>query len=91
MSFLNEINTPSLSLENKNICDTELTLKDLSDSLTSMTSGKSPGNDGLTIEFYKHFWNDLKTHSITLHYIKNSWFIVCFSKTGNNQTFREKR
>ena len=25
-----------------------------------MSSGKSPGNDGLTIEFYKFFWLDIK-------------------------------
>ena len=53
--FLSDITTPLISLENKAMCDTKLCLKDLSDSLNSMTSGKSPGNDGLTIEFYKHF------------------------------------
>jgi len=25
-----------------------------------MSGGKSPGNDGLTVEFYKFFWNDVK-------------------------------
>ena len=28
--------------------------------LKSMENSKSPGNDGLTVEFYKFFWNDLK-------------------------------
>ena len=58
--FLNNINTPSISVANKNLCDRELSLDDLSDSLNSMSSGKSPGNDGLTIEFYKFFWDHLK-------------------------------
>ena len=25
-----------------------------------MNGGKSPGNDGLSIEFYKYFWDDIK-------------------------------
>ena len=25
-----------------------------------MNGGKSPGNDGLTVEFYKQFWKDIK-------------------------------
>lgn len=26
-----------------------------------MKNGKSPGSDGLNVEFYKIFWNDIKT------------------------------
>ena len=59
-NFLNGITTPLISSEEKSMCDKELCLQDLSDSLNSMTSGKSPGNDGLTIEFYKHFWTHIK-------------------------------
>ena len=29
-------------------------------SLLEMQDGKSPGNDGLSCEFYKEFWNDIK-------------------------------
>ena len=35
-------------------------MEDLEDTLSKMSTGKSPGNDGLTIEFYKFFWDDLK-------------------------------
>jgi hypothetical protein len=28
--------------------------------LQEMADNKSPGNDGLTCEFYKHFWNEIK-------------------------------
>ena len=59
--FLSNITTPTLSSANRAFCDSDLTLDELSKSLDSMASGKSPGNDGLTIEFYKFFWDDLKT------------------------------
>lgn len=28
--------------------------------MQSMKKGKSPGSDGLTIEFYAHFWETIK-------------------------------
>ena len=59
-TFLQNISTPKLSVASKESCDRALTIEDLSDSLNSMASGKSPGNDGLSIEFYKFFWSDLK-------------------------------
>ena len=37
-----------------------LTKKDLYKSLKSMRNYKSPGNDGLTKEFYKTFWDALR-------------------------------
>ena len=37
-----------------------LTEKELNNSLKSMQSDKSPGNDGLTKEFYETFWKELK-------------------------------
>ena len=41
----------------------EITLLELTDSLESMKSGKTPGNDGLTVEFYKQFWEKVVTNS----------------------------
>ena len=43
----------------KNSCEGILTLKELSDTLPTFQNNKSPGNDGLSIEFYKTFWNDI--------------------------------
>ena len=34
---------------------------DLFDSMKSMKNNKTPGNDGLTKEFYEIFWDELKT------------------------------
>ena len=59
-TFLGGINTPSLSIEQKELCDAPIKIEELTDSLNSMYNGKTPGNDGLTIEFYKSFWDLLK-------------------------------
>ena len=59
-AFLDTLNIPVISDENRQNCDRDLTMEDLEDTLSKMSTGKSPGNDGLTIEFYKFFWDDLK-------------------------------
>ena len=60
MTFLNSLQVPLISDQQKVICDQELTVEDLKNSLFSMSGGKSPGNDGLTVEFYKFFWSEIK-------------------------------
>ena len=63
-SFLNSIALPSLTSKSVDICESKITEKDLVTALKSMPNGKSPGYDGLTKEFYEHFWNDLKFYFI---------------------------
>ena len=58
--FLNTLDIPKLSTDQIILCDIELTEKDLYDSMKSMKNDKSPGNDGLTKEFYITFWDDIK-------------------------------
>ena len=58
--FLNAIDVPKLSEDQVKLCEEDLTEKDLYKSLRSMQNDKSPGNDGLTKEFYETFWDDLK-------------------------------
>ena len=58
--FLNTLDIPKLSTDQIILCDIELTEKDLYDSMKSMKNDKSPGNDGLTKEFYVTFWDDIK-------------------------------
>ena len=47
-------------MEQKKICEGELTEKEIYESLISMENNKSPGNDGLTKEFYWIFWKGIK-------------------------------
>ena len=63
-SFLNSIALPNLNSKSFDICESEITEKDLITALKSMPIGKSPGHDGLTKEFYEHFWDDLKFYFI---------------------------
>ena len=63
-SFLNSIALPNLTSKSFDICESEITEKDLITALKSMPYGKSPGHDGLTKEFYEHFWDDLKFYFI---------------------------
>ena len=54
--YLNSIASPNLTSKSFNICESEITEKGLITALESM--------DGLTKEFYEHFWDDLKFYFI---------------------------
>ena len=41
------------------MCETEITLEDLKESMLSMCDDKSPGNDGISREFYSFFWEEV--------------------------------
>ena len=57
--FLQE-DTPILTKEEKAICDSDITQRELLISLKELKNGKTPGTDGLTTDFYKFFWVDIK-------------------------------
>ena len=54
-SFSNSIALPNLTSKSFDICESEITEKDLITALKGMPNGKSPGNDGLTKTFYNTF------------------------------------
>ena len=54
----------NLTSESFDICESEITEKDLIIAIKSMSNDKSPGHDDLTKQFYKHFWDDLKLYFI---------------------------
>ena len=74
-----------------------LTEPELLNSLKSMENFKSPGIDGLTVEFNKFFWADIKSFLLnSLNYAYKSSqlsisqkqsIITCFSKEGNQREF----
>ena len=56
--FENELIKP-ISEENANICEGKTTKEECKKALNEMGTGKSPGSDGLTSEFYKCFWDEV--------------------------------
>ena len=58
-TFLLSQAIPKLSNEEAMGCEGRLTLAECFKSLRSFQSNKSPGNDGLTVEFYNAFWESL--------------------------------
>ncbi|KAL9955771.1 hypothetical protein ACROYT_G037148 [Oculina patagonica] len=69
--FLNSGNIPKLSPAMRELCEGELTFAECFNTLSSFQSNKTPGNDGLTVEFYKCFWKllgSLLVHSLNYAY-----------------------
>ena len=64
-SFLKNIALPNLTSQSSDICESEITEKDLITALKCMPNGKSPGHDDLTKEFYEYLWDDLKFYFIS--------------------------
>ena len=52
---------PSLNEEQRNYCDSDFSIENMSESVKSMKNGSAPGLDGIPIEFYKIFFNQIKT------------------------------
>ena len=50
------VDIPKLSDEARASCEGRVTVDELKKALFSMENDKSPGVDGLTTNFYKHFW-----------------------------------
>ena len=52
-----------ISETSKNQLDSHITMEELTAAAKDMKCNKVPGCDGLPIEFYREFWNELKQHS----------------------------
>ena len=61
--------------DQKVVCDNDLTDKKLFDALKGTPNNKSPGNDGLTKDFYEKFCDELRDsfiNSVKLTYQRNA-------------------
>ena len=56
-SFLDKVSLPKLNENQILKCEGDITECELLNALTSMDNEKSPGNDGITKEFYIKFWD----------------------------------
>ena len=55
-NYTKNLNIPKLSNDQQLLCEGQLTHPECYNVLDQLKNGKSPGNDGLTAEFYKHSW-----------------------------------
>ena len=53
-----------LEEESKLICEGLLTAEECKKALKEMQNNKSPGSDGITVEFFKIFWNDIEKYYV---------------------------
>ena len=66
--LLDQLDT-ALSGEDQLKCEGDITLAECSVALSQTTTGKSPGNDGFPVEFYRRFWGLLGRDLVdTLNY-----------------------
>lgn len=68
-AFMNHIQkfTPLISEDFKVTCEAELLCSEITDAVNSMKLKKSPGSDGLTVEFYLCFWDLIKDHLLSMY------------------------
>jgi exonuclease III len=59
-NFIMGTEIPEISDEDKVMCDEPITETEVLNSLKLLKNNKSPGTDGLTADFFKFFWVDLK-------------------------------
>ena len=59
-NFINNPALPKLSDVQKRQCEDLMTENELSKSIKPFKNNKTPSTDGLTAEFYKFFWQDIK-------------------------------
>ena len=45
--------------QKKSLCEGKITLQECKEAILGMKDNKSPGLDGICIEFYKEFWDDI--------------------------------
>ena len=60
-----QANETFLTPDEQQVCDGLLTTTECEEALKSMNADKTPGTDGLPVEFYKAFRNNICTHLLS--------------------------
>jgi len=68
-ALVEDLDIPKLSLEESVSLESDLTLGEIKNVLTSFQNNKSPGEDGFSKEFYETFFDLLGTH-LLIHIMK---------------------
>lgn len=54
----------------KNVCDADISMLEVEKAMKCLSLDKSPGSDGLTSNFYRHFWENIK--ELFFSYVKRN-------------------
>ena len=68
--FIRECELDKISEPTNENINEQITLEELEPIVSQLSSNKSPGWDGLTAEFYKYFWDDIK-HIVFSSYLES--------------------
>ena len=90
--YINDINIDhKLNKQESEIMEGTLTIEECTNSLFKMKLNKSPGIDGLSVEFYRTFWDDLKEFAVsTFNYSYKKGELTSFQKLGVNSLIHKK-
>ena len=80
-----------LSPHQSSLCEDTMTIDEISFAVKNMNTNKSPGPDGLTVEFYRKFWDILAPHLVLVF---NSCFQageMCESMKTSTRVIYKKR
>ena len=81
--FFPKTNLNMLTPENKEKCEGLLTKEECLQALKDMSLNKTPGSDGLPVEFYKVFWSDISDHLLNaLNYAYHKGQLSVSQKRG---------
>ena len=82
-TFFNLEESEKLSAAQQTQCEGQINETECFAALKEMNNGKSPGSDGLTAEFYKLFWNDIKKHLLSsINYSHETGALTELEKQG---------
>ena len=82
INFFNN-NITKLNNIDKTSCEGKLTEYECGIALKQMKNSKSPGSDGISTEFFKIFWQDLKTYYInSINYSFEQYSLTDLQKQG---------
>ena len=81
LDFFQQANETVLTPDELQVCDGLLTKTECEEALKCMNADKTPGIDGLPVEFYKAFWDDISTHLLSvLNFAFESGCLQTYSK-----------
>ena len=97
IAYLRNTDIPKLTHDERNVCERKLTKMEIWNALDSVGNNKSPGNDGLSKEFYLCFFQEIHSYlvdalnlSFTHGQLSNSQcqaMITLIEKKGKDKKF----